>query len=110
MSEFFWGIEGQSVFGPNYSFYHLFSFFILTLALLRVEEIRRLLPVVLVGFAFGWEVLEFFGSTFNWWRYFGDESWQNRLIGDPVSDLMGVLAARTMIWARSFQENLSGDG
>lgn len=89
MTDLVWGVNGRSLFDP-YSIQHVVWFFALTVALASLG-VRRVW-VWAIAVAAAWETFEYFvaGTGF---PFAGHENLLNKLVGDTLSDIVGVLFA-----------------
>lgn len=96
--EWLWGrYGGHTLFDP-YSLQHIVWFFAITISLAALR--RRHIWAWVLGFAVLWEFVE-------WWivdhmpnfPFVGKEDWVNKVIGDPISDVVGFLLGMVAIRA-----------
>lgn len=86
---------GGSLFDP-YSLYHFIFFIALTLIFYPVFTEHIL--VIVLALAFIWEILEYWiNENFSQFPYVGHESVLNKVVGDPISNLLGFLVAMYLI-------------
>jgi hypothetical protein len=87
--DFFWGINGHSLFDP-YSLQHIVWFFAITVALAACGARRVWIWGAFV--ALGWEIFEWLvaGTSF---PFAGKEEFWNKVVGDTISDAVGLLLA-----------------
>ncbi len=86
-----WGKGGSTIF-DHYSIHHIIWFMAITLLVETIFKKKGIF--IAIGIAILWEILEYWiSSNFPSFPFAGKEEFVNKVIGDPISDLIGFVLA-----------------
>lgn len=98
-----WGCCGDTLFDV-YSLNHFGWFMAITLIL--YPFLRRATWMGVIGVSVFWELVEVVVAKYSRFPLAGAEEWINKVIGDPISNLLGCLLAMIIIKSIEKSSNL----
>ncbi|MGW8178058.1 MAG: hypothetical protein ACWGQW_04590 [bacterium] len=92
--DWLWGCCGKALFDV-YSLNHFGWFIALTLMIYPI--LRRHTIFGVAAIMVFWELVEVVIAKYSTFPLAGHEDWRNKIVGDPISNLMGFLLAMAII-------------
>ena len=87
MLEWFWPVRTGQTFFDLWSIVHFCTFVGLGASVQALDKPLWMTLIVLLVFAFGWEVIEAYTPIHNLVKF--PESWLNSWVSDPIVDMLG---------------------